>query len=494
MRRYAASLILVSSLVPVACSNGAGPNDSTGTTNSTGTTGGAGGSGGSPPACDPSTMSCCDPATKPGVESCGLNGRGTRDHVCAGADWVPAADCSDPDECKDGDKVTKGPCGPNSSGQSTDTCVKGSWKNACVGADECTNGATKPGTQVCGYAGKYQQLCEGGHWVDTNTCADPHPDDAALLAEEAAGTLSFRCTAAPLTADEMLADFPDGSAVWTPDKNGRVASATMVITRYTRTCNQLTGCGMWSYIVGSGDQFYIGYVVDPNKTLYLWQGKSEPPGYEETLLPVTGGTTTATLATDELNFDAPQRFLVEVAQGCISLSTLVDASPPDAQGQWVETVYGAVETWTWTAAPHPAPEPIPVITPDPCPPVTTTVSDIAKAWLKPGQTTKYLGFSGWSANGGFSKARSCTPYTGCTLWKNDGETIDPVLKVVGTSLQLTIGYQLTVNADGTFGNGKVYGYMTPTCIHAWEQETTPHPGGLAGGDEVARETVIPLMP
>ncbi|MFT3764037.1 MAG: hypothetical protein QM820_00705 [Minicystis sp.] len=494
MHRHAAAFFLLSLLVPVGCGGGSEQNNATGT--ATGGAGGSGGSaassgtGGSIPMCNPSTMTCCDPATKPAPESCGLNGRGTQDYICAGSAWVVGGGCIDPDQCKDGDKDTKGSCGPNSSGQSIDTCVNGTWKNSCVGADVCTNGTTKPGTQVCGYAGKYQQLCQGGVWVDTNTCADPHPDDAALLAKEAAKELSFQCFAPPLTSDEMILHFPDGSASWTPDAQTRSSTATMIITRYTRSCNQVTGCGAWTYIVGSGDEFYIGYVLGADGSLYLWQGKSEPPGYKETFLPITNGMTTATLSTDELNFGEPQRFLVKVAPGCISLSTLVSATSPDAEGKWTETVYGTLEQWSWTADPHPVPEPIPVLSPDPCPKVTTTITEIAKAWLGPGQSTKYLGFTFWNANGGISKARSCTPYTSCTLWQDDSDTLDPVLKVVGTGLQLSIDTPFTVNADGTFGDAETYGYMTPTCLHAWRRVTTPNPGGLAGGDEVARETVI----
>jgi hypothetical protein len=483
MRTSLAPLALLSLLVPAGCGGGPGETGTTdsSTIGSSGTTG-SGGGGTSTSTC---TGGCCEPA--PPAQSCGLNGRGTQDPLCLDDAWTLTT-CTDPDECKDGTSQVTGACGPNNSGQLVDHCLSGAWKAQCEGADACTNGDTRAGTQACGFAGHLQQQCQAGQWADSLVCLEPSPDDTQLLAGEAAQTLSFQCFAPALTRDEMLLHFPDGSPRWTPDAQTRAGMATMTITNYTRSCNQLTGCGQWTYLVGSGDRFYIGYVLDTDGNLWLWQGRSEPPGYDELVLPVTGGMTLATLSTDEIGFGSPQRFLVKVTDTCMSLSTLVSKGTPDASGKWTESVYGALEKWTWTADPHPTPAPVPTLPATQCPQVTTTVPALATAWFGAGQSTKYLGGGAWD----LSQKRNCTPLTSCDAWVQDASYSDPVLKVVGTGLTLTVdGKTFPVNADGTFGDTALYGWLTPTCAHLWHHETTANAGGLAGGEEVAQEWVIP---
>jgi hypothetical protein len=485
MRIAFAAPALLLFLAPAGCGGGSDTHE-TSTSGTTGS-GGGGGTSGTTTTTTACTTDCCDPAQKPDPASCGLNGRGTQDPLCQGTTWGLTT-CTDPDECKDGTQDVIGSCGPNDSGKLTNHCVSGSWKAQCEGADACTNGDTRPGTGTCGFAGHLQQQCQGGQWVDTLTCAETSPDDTQLLADEAAQTLSFQCFKTALTPDEMIAHFPDGSPRWTPDSQTRASMGVTTIVQYTRTCNQLTGCGQWTYLVGSGDRFHLGYVLDTSGGLWLWQGRSQPPGYDELVLPVTGGMTLATLSTDEIGFGSPQRFLVKVTDTCFSLSTLVTKTAPDASGKWTEIVYGALEQWTWTADPHPTPAPVPALDATQCPKVTTTTQELAAAWFKSGQSTKYLGSGFWD----LSKTRNCTPYTSCDAWVDDSSYSDPVLKVVGTSLELTLdGRTFPLNADGTFGDATMYGHLTPTCAHFWHHETTPNAGGLAGGTEVAQEWVIP---
>lgn len=482
MRTALAAFAWFSLLVPVGCGGGGGETSTTSSSSTGGTSGTTGSGGGTTSTC---SGGCCDPA--PPAQSCGLNGRGTQDPLCLSGAWTLTT-CTDPDECKDGSSEVKGNCGPNGSGQLVDHCISGAWKAQCEGADACTNGDTRAGTQTCGFAGHLQQQCQGGQWVDVFVCHDPSPDDAQLLADEAAKALSFQCFAPQLTRDEMILHFPDGSPRWTPDSQARASMATLTLVHYTRSCNQLTGCGQWSYLVGSGDRFYLGYVLDTAGNLYLWQGRSEPPGYDELLLPITDGMTTATLATDEIGFNDPQRFLVKVTDNCLSLSTLVQKSTPDATGKWSEGVYGALEKWTWAADPHPTPAPVPALPNNPCPPVATTTQELAAAWFAAGQSTKYLASSAWD----LSQTRNCTPYTSCDAWTAEPSYNDAVLKVVGTGLQLSLqGRTFTLAADGTFGDAALHGHLTPTCAHFWHNETTPDGGGLAGGVEVAQEWVIP---
>jgi hypothetical protein len=406
--------------------------------------------------------------------------------ICSGGTWTLSA-CNDPDMCKDGDTQAKGTCGPNASGQSVDHCVSGAWQNQCEGADACTNGDTRVGTDTCGYSGHLQQQCQGGQWADTFVCNDPSPDDTQLLADEAAQKLSFQCFAPALTQDQMIQHFPDGSPQWTPDSQTRASLATTTLVNYTRTCNQLTGCGQWTYIVGLGQKFNIGYLLDTSGNLYLFQAISQLPGMGQLVLPVTDGMTTATLSTDDLNFMGPQRFLVKVTDTCFSLSTLVKKGTPDANGQWVESVWGALEQWTWPADPHPVAAPVPTIANDTCPPAATTIQAIAAAWIGAGQSQKYLASDFWT----LSQDRHCTPYTSCDPWVTNSDFNDAILKVVGTGLQITVnGQTFTLQADGTFGNMTMYGHLTPTCAHLWHHETTPNAGGLAGGAEVAEEWII----
>ncbi len=66
----------------------------------------------------------------------------------------------------------------------------------------CTNGATRPGTTVCGLnnRGVYQQLCSSGSWSNTTTCLDPDVcvDGATRVGPTACGSgghLTQSCTA-----------------------------------------------------------------------------------------------------------------------------------------------------------------------------------------------------------------------------------------------------------------------------------------------------------
>jgi len=428
----------------------------------------------------------CDPATRPQEKACGLNGRGNQSYSCEGTDWVLGSSCSDQDLCVDGVIETL-TCGPNSAGALVKTCMNGQWTGECVGAGVCINGRTQKGATPCGYAGFYQELCANGIWETTATCMEAHADDPALLAGEADQSLSFVCSNPALDWQGIVDRFPEGAYLWTPGSIRPQSNLTLSLTHYSRSCTQLSGCSQWNYYIGSRDNFYLGYSVGADGQLFLWQANADLPNTDETLLPIEGGIATATLATNSTNFDEPQRFLVKVAPNCLSVSSLITKRPPDANGNWGESVYGTLVQWSWNPnLPRSPPDPLPTISPDPAPYLPSTIPEIAAGWFPPGAST-WMGRPIWDLN----QVRDCTPFTGCTPWQRASNTVPITLEVAGFDILLTLrGRSFTLASDGSFADDRFHGFVMPSALHLWENGVDPSPVPMAGGMEVAREAVI----
>ncbi len=420
-----------------------------------------------------STGPCEDGEERRSEAACGLNGRGAFLERCEAGEWLRTSECDDRDECTDADveeDPAGDPCGADGRGRLGRLCDRGRWRSTCLGAGECADGDTRSGSTACGLLdrGRIGELCVEGAWMETTECVDPDPDDAELLSEDA--ELSFTCSGTPLTRDEIVDHFPTGWGIWTPHRDGTGPDLTATrITRYTRECTPLTGCGSWTYVVGERYRdFYLGFYLDGGD-LHFWQ-LSDRRDTLEMALPVSNGRFTATLATTGLSTDPePVRFLVQVTDRCFAITSLVESQPtPDGT---IEIVYGFTRTWTEPPPLRSTPPPAPDLASDECPYEAHPIADIALGWLGAGGSSHL--FSGFAD---LYQTRQCHPETGCTEWRSDSDYASGRVQSLGTTLEIELrGTTYPVAADGTFGSGDLSGHITPTCMRYRRQSTSPGP-------------------
>jgi hypothetical protein len=300
---------------------------------------------------------------------------------------------------------------------------------------------------------------------------ETHPDDPALRDP----SRPSNCTGLTALAPAQLADFfPDGSGFWDPAADPRKSDSTkMRFTDQFRTCNQVTGCEMWWYVVpNTNPEFIFLFTYDGNQ---LWLQEYDWTGQYITQRLIDSPLVTASFAvhTGTGSGWEMRRMAVMLTQKRICLETLV-TSTTDANGTHDRvTLAGFVHDYT-TLTPRASPAPVPSPSPT-CTGAAATQAELV-AWFKPG--TVYASLLNETKQ---SVERECHPLTGCSAWRSPFGTFFDHLSVQGTSILVNalnpgtngrLDYPLT-NSESSSSTLDIV--FTPTCARASGSVVTDGP-------------------
>jgi hypothetical protein len=152
------------------------------------------------------------------------------------------------------------------------------------------------------------------------------PDDPGLLDPNRPSN----CTRTALLDPAQLAGFfPDGSGFWDPAAGARKSDATTTqFTDESRTCNNVTGCGSWTYFVPNTNPellFFFTY----DDTNQLWIQQYDRFGQLITQRQIASSLSTASFAVENTGGSSwrTRRFAVMLTQTRICIETLVTSTP-----------------------------------------------------------------------------------------------------------------------------------------------------------------------
>jgi hypothetical protein len=308
--------------------------------------------------------------------------------------------------------------------------------------------------------------------------ADPlqpatHPDDSALRDPSRVSNCSGL---APLDPSQVADFFPDGAGFWSVAADARKSEFTK--TRFTdqyRSCNQVTGCEQWYYVVpNTNEELILIFTYDGDQ---LWLQEYDRFGALITQRLVDGPLVTASLAVDTATNGGweMRRMAVILTDKRICLESLITTTT-DANGSHDRIVLASFSRDHTALPPRPSPQPLPSPSPT-CTGAPASHSELV-AWFQPGKTTATL-----LGETRTSVERECHPLTGCSSWRAPLGTFFDYLAVQGTSIAVHarepgVGGQRDYTlSDSAFSSSTLDIVFTPTCARAVGSVVTPGPNG-----------------